>query len=268
MCYHCFRGKRPTLCPWFCSWLVVVCFGTPILVQVDFSNDYRCKTKLQEGTVCFPRTHVHILARVCKWQKCVLFTQWVTDRYFGAFVRDHLGRAKAGGYPTSGTPPVLTWLGGYPTSGISPPSPIGPGWGTPCPDLGGVPHPCLGGCPTSGTPHQTWLGYPSPRLDLAGLHPPPPQVWTDWKHYLPHPSDAVGKNNLCETSAFIYTRSSRWTWADWKLKPCLHVTAALAFTSIVKNSFYGNKWLCSHLRFNYQERDYKDKRKKKGRYYV
>ena len=25
-----------------------------------------------------------------------------------------------------------------------------------------------------GTPHQTWLGYP-----------PPPQVWTNWKHYLP-----------------------------------------------------------------------------------
>ena len=47
----------------------------------------------------------------------------------------------------------------------------------------------------------------TPRLDWpppAGLTPPPPgwtdpsppQVWTDWKHYLPHPSDAGGKKTI------------------------------------------------------------------------
>ena len=43
---------------------------------------------------------------------------------------------------------------------------------------------------------------PTPLLDWpltltpppAGWTWPPPQVWTKWKHYLPHPSDAGGNN--------------------------------------------------------------------------
>ena len=44
---------------------------------------------------------------------------------------------------------------------------------------------------------------PPPRLDLT---PPPPQVWTDWKHYLPHPSDAGGNDeqrNFTFSSSFL-----------------------------------------------------------------
>ena len=87
-----------------------------------------------------------------------------------------------------------TWPGGYPT------------W---VPPLARVP-------PPARVPPRP--GYPPSRLDLAGYPPPPtpppprlphgilgnvakhygiwvpPQVWTDWKHYLPHPSDAGGKN--------------------------------------------------------------------------
>ena len=36
----------------------------------------------------------------------------------------------------------------------------------------------------------TWPPPPPGRLDLT-----PPQVWTKWKHYLPHPSDAGGKKH-------------------------------------------------------------------------
>ena len=48
------------------------------------------------------------------------------------------------------------------------------------------------------------LTPPPPSLDWPLTWPPPPppptwidppQVWTDWKHYLPHPSDAGGKNH-------------------------------------------------------------------------
>ena len=64
-----------------------------------------------------------------------------------------------------GVPPILTWLGGeVPTLGYPLP-PSGPGQGTSPPPSG-----------------------------PGRVPPPPPPVWTDWKHYLPHPSDAVGKN--------------------------------------------------------------------------
>ena len=88
--------------------------------------------------------------------------------------------------PGWGTPPCPDLAGGVP--------PMGAPWhGYPCPDLarrvpwagtpwlGYLPHPDLaGGYPRWVPP---WLGY-SPCLDLAGV-PPPLQVWTDWKHYLP-----------------------------------------------------------------------------------
>ena len=35
---------------------------------------------------------------------------------------------------------------------------------------------------------------PDPPPPSADWPDPPPQVWTKWKHYLPHPSDAGGKN--------------------------------------------------------------------------
>ena len=63
--------------------------------------------------------------------------------------------------PDWGTPPVWTWLG-YPLSR--------PGW-----------------C----TPIWSWPGYP-PVLTWPGYPPPPQGVnWqTNWKYYLPRPSDA------------------------------------------------------------------------------
>ena len=55
-------------------------------------------------------------------------------------------------------------------------------------------------------PPVSWLTWPPP----AGLTWPPPldsdltppQVWTDWKHYLPHPSDAGG-NKLSIVGTFL-----------------------------------------------------------------
>ena len=71
----------------------------------------------------------------------------------------------------SSTPSVTR--GGAPPSRVPPrPGPggggtrAGPGWGTPQPGL------------TGGTPAGPGWGTP-PRLDLAGVPPPPPQVWTD-----------------------------------------------------------------------------------------
>ena len=46
------------------------------------------------------------------------------------------------------------------------------------------------GTPSSG-PGQ---GTPPPPQYGPGWGTPFPLVWTDWKHYLPHPSDEVGKN--------------------------------------------------------------------------
>ena len=38
---------------------------------------------------------------------------------------------------------------------------------------------------------------------LGGRYPLP--LWTDWKHYLPHPSDAVGNNMLVGMSSYVET---------------------------------------------------------------
>ena len=122
--------------------------------------------------------------------------------------------------PWLGYPPILTLLGG--TLGGCPLA-----WVPPHPDLvGGTPggHPpklgyppswpgqgALGGHPLAGVPpswpggrypRQTppWLGYPSVRPGWGTPH----QVWTDWKHYLPHPSDAVGN----EMSRLILQQNS------------------------------------------------------------
>ena len=99
-------------------------------------------------------------------------------------------------------------------------------WGTPCPDLGpgwGYPHPAdrrvQPSCWWRSTPILTWDGstplswfgmeYPDLRWgtshpDLGWLYLPPPHwqdrgtptppmcALTNWKQYLPHPSDAGG----------------------------------------------------------------------------
>ena len=95
-----------------------------------------------------------------------------------------------GGYP------ILTWPGdtpswpgqGYPVLSYPP----GQDWGTPQKGPG-----------TSDLGKNLGLGYPLERTwdQWPGKEPgtgvPPPWVWTDrhlWKQYLPHPSDAGGKN--------------------------------------------------------------------------
>ena len=48
---------------------------------------------------------------------------------------------------------------------------------------------------------QTWMGYPPNHPDLAGVPPPPTEVWTDKQtenSTFPHPSDAGG--NYVQTS--------------------------------------------------------------------
>ena len=115
----------------------------------------------------------------------------------------------AGGFPVGGTLP------GYPLPGYPPV--LTPARVPPCPGWG-VPY--LGTPPARVPPHQGTLppGHPpgwtrqgTPQLDLVGYPLPAapwhsgkcckalwdmgtPQVWTDWKHYLPHPSDAGGNN--------------------------------------------------------------------------
>ena len=64
----------------------------------------------------------------------------------------------AGGYPPE-VSPILTWPGG--TLGTPTPPGVPPSWPT----------------PTWGTPILTWLGYPPPWLDLAGVTPPPSWTW-------------------------------------------------------------------------------------------
>ena len=90
-------------------------------------------------------------------------------------------------------PPVLTWMRGVPT----PLARVPPSWtwqGTPprC-----VSHGILGNVAKH---YGIWVP-PPPRclphgiLGNVGKHYGiwvPSQVWTDWKHYLPHPSDAGG----------------------------------------------------------------------------
>ena len=141
--------------------------------------------------------------------------------------------------PQQGTPPFWPGRGeGYPTW-------VPPGRVPPCPDLAqGVPYlgnppPLAGyplgrvppagyppgqGTPQQGTPSQVPPGRVPPRLDLAGY---PPQVWTDWKHYLPHPSDAGGNNML-----FF---SNRHTFFE-------------PFTSLADKSFTNTKYTesCAH----------------------
>ena len=120
-----------------------------------------------------------------------------------------------GGYPRQAPPPQLgvpppnpdlargvpqvgaPWLGVLhprPDLARGVPRQVPPGWGTP-PSWPGQ------GVPRVGTP---WLGYPHPQSrpghgGTPGGHPlgwgtplsgpgrgtPPPQVWTNWKHYLP-----------------------------------------------------------------------------------
>ena len=81
-----------------------------------------------------------------------------------------------------------------------PPDPLPPSWTdlTPPPQLD--------------WPDPPQLDWPSPPLCLDWPDSPPAgltplQVWTDWKHYLPHPSDVGGKKvhfhkqeQLCNTS--------------------------------------------------------------------
>ena len=108
--------------------------------------------------------------------------------------------------------------------GLPPSSPYGQG--TPIQSWWEVPHPVpMGGTPSSpdwggatlSSPDRGWYpiqfqggtasqigGYPpsSPGkgvLPLSAGWGPPRWVWTNrrlWKHYLPHPSDAFGKNQL------------------------------------------------------------------------
>ena len=135
-------------------------------------------------------------------------------------------------YPVGGVP--HPWLGGgvlHLWRGVGYPilkwgCPI-PGWGGGTPSLEGgrVPYPGMG-------VSHPWPGYPSPNPDLAGVPSPPPphSVWTGWKHYLPHPSDAGGKNIYSEKRKPIamavptfmrrgfkwprsWTKTARWsTW--------------------------------------------------------
>ena len=52
----------------------------------------------------------------------------------------------------------------------------------------------------------------------------PPQVWTDWKHYLPHPSDAGGNNpSLLLVKAQVAVRSKR-SRRNWKITEKLITT--------------------------------------------
>ena len=69
--------------------------------------------------------------------------------------------------------------------------------------------PLTGGYPSldGGTPSLwTWPGLPTPHPQLAGVTPL--QVWIDWKHYLPHPSDAGG-NKVKYASSTIYDSSQK-----------------------------------------------------------
>ena len=82
------------------------------------------------------------------------------------------------------------WLGGVPQI---PPPPSRPGRPQVPPTIqtwdGVSPHPDQGW----GTPHsQTCDGVPLPPTDLGQGNPHPPQVWTDWKYYLP-PSFGCGR---------------------------------------------------------------------------
>ena len=100
------------------------------------------------------------------------------------------------GYPPAGYPLAVYPLVGYPPAGYRvPPSRVPPWAGYPpgrVPPLAGYP------------PGWTWQGTQPPGVcpmefwvmlqSIMGYgYPPPPQVWTDWKHYLPHTSDAGGK---------------------------------------------------------------------------
>ena len=88
-----------------------------------------------------------------------------------------------GGGDTLGYPhPDLGWA--YPlTAGWGVPPPSRPGMGYPISRVGYPPPSRPGmGYPLSGS----GMGYPSPTQTWDGVvPPPPPQVWTDWKYYLP-----------------------------------------------------------------------------------
>ena len=105
------------------------------------------------------------------------------------------------GYPPGRVPPILTWPGGVPYLG-----------GT----LAGYPQVDLAGYPPGVCPMEFWVmlqsimgyGYP-PRCLPHGILGNvakhcgiwvPTQVWTDWKHYLPHLSDVDGKYACTDSS--------------------------------------------------------------------
>ena len=77
---------------------------------------------------------------------------------------------------------------------------------------GGVPHLWRGVPYIRMASHGVYILPPSEAgrgthpLDLARV---PPKVWTDWKHYLPHPSDAGGN--------YGRTRNVTFTWCDYTI---------------------------------------------------
>ena len=107
------------------------------------------------------------------------------------------------GYPQPGYPPP-----GYPPSQGTPPPGYPPGWtwqGTPPAGPGRVP-------PRAAPWHS---GKCCKALWDTGTLP---KVWTDWKHYLPHPSDAGGKNPSCNTWLRTFQEATDHTDNDWQHK--------------------------------------------------
>ena len=76
--------------------------------------------------------------------------------------------------------------------------------------------------PFAGGGEVPW-GIPLPPPSGPGQGTSPLPVWTDWKHYLPNPSDAVGKNLGFITQYKVYNRVlpeliqklGRWRQTAW-----------------------------------------------------
>ena len=67
----------------------------------------------------------------------------------------------------------------------------------------------------------------------------------NWSNYCAYNARNCSHYHPCNRNSWESCR------CHWTIKPCWRVTSVHAFTSKVKNGFYGNSWLCSHLTFEF-----------------
>ena len=106
----------------------------------------------------------------------------------------------------------------------------------------------------------SWEGYPIPGRGQGTLPPTLnwpgyPRMWTDWKHYLPHPPDAGGKyvNHFTNLQRMDPSRVWRVDHTGWSWRRSIAPSRAV----VLKRFSRKLPWSCQRVAANWNKNLYK-----------